>query len=97
MDLQDKDSLMTESEKKYYFLGAFVFAGLFLSTFIFGWLVDPLRLLQFRLSILGEGFIYYLVLYFYYNVSSNKKTNGIMEGKKDEIIVCFNGRELGRW
>jgi Ca2+/Na+ antiporter len=93
---QDKNSQMTDREKKLYLLGAIIFGGLLFNTLIFGSWVSPLLLLQLRLIILGTGLTFYLAIYFYY-VSSTKKKQKLEEAnKKYEIIIWFNGRELGR-
>lgn len=97
MDLHKRDSQFTETEVKLLLNGAVVYIVLFLSTFLFGRFVSPLELLQLRLFIVGTGAIYYLAIYFYYNVRSIKKPNHFFQEKTDEIIVYFNGRELGRW
>lgn len=104
MSIQNKANQLTEREKKLYLLGAVVFAVLLFATVILASFLSPLLLLQLRLSILGIALIYYLTLYFYFT-KLNKVENVIEETVQNEeitlvnnyeIIIWFNGRELGR-
>jgi hypothetical protein len=95
MDIQNSDNQLTDGEKRLFLLGAIVFAGLLLATIIFGSFVSPFTLLLLRLSILSTCFIYYLAIYLYY-VKYLKGKQDIIEENKYEIIIWFNGKELGR-
>lgn len=95
MEIQVKENQLTYIEKKLYFLGAIGLAGLFLFTIIFGSLFSPLRLLQVRLYFVGTGLVYFLAIYFYQQRSLKKKLENLEE-QQNEIIICFNGKELAR-
>ncbi|MFN7251397.1 MAG: hypothetical protein ACK4M9_11480 [Anaerobacillus sp.] len=86
---------LTDHEKKLYWLGAFVFAVLIFISFILGFFVTPLRLLQFRLFVVGIGLVYNLTIFLYYQYFLKKKPE-IITDKRSDIIVWFNGRELER-
>jgi hypothetical protein len=99
MDIQDHEYQLTDREKKLYFIGVIVFAVLFLLTIILGSFFSPLMLLQVRLGLVGTGLVYNLAIYVYYQRLFKKKKINIAVIEKEqqnEIIICFNGRELGR-
>lgn len=95
METQDKKYQLTTTEKKLYVLGAAVFVILFLLTTIINNLLSPLTLLQVRLGIVVVGLIYNLAIYYYIHhfLAKNLKSTEI---KHNEIIILFNGKELGK-
>jgi hypothetical protein len=86
---------LTDHEKKLYWLGASVFAVLIFISFIFGFFITPLRLLQFRLFVVGIGLVYNLTIFLYYQYFLKKKLESITD-KPSEVVIWFNGRELER-
>lgn len=93
MNTQVGDNQVTDNERKWYLTGAIIFALVFMCTILFGYLITPLKLLQLRLSIVGMGLLYNLVIYIYYERTPKQKQEKIPE-KKHEIIILFNGKEV---
>jgi purine-cytosine permease-like protein len=86
---------LTDHEKKLYWLGAVVFAVLIFISFILGFFVSPLRLLQYRLFVVGIALVYNLTIFLFYQYYLKKKLE-IITDKPSEVVIWFNGRELER-
>lgn len=91
---EGKDKQIIDREKKLYFLCATIFGGLFLMTIIFSRLFSPLKILQIRLFILAIWLVFILANHFIHQYFLSKKREKEKERRK-EIIIIFNGKELG--
>jgi heme/copper-type cytochrome/quinol oxidase subunit 4 len=90
---QQRDKKQTTNELRWYSTGFLVLVGLWIISFILGSLVEPLRLLQLRLALNGVAVVYFLSVHFsYFYLRKRSKLNEIQH----DIIIWFNGKEVGR-
>lgn len=94
MNLQHDE--MSFKEVKLYLLGIVVIISLFLLSIIFGNVTTPLRLLQFRLTMLVVGTVYFVGVYLYYTRISKISAAMMHDRMNDVIVILLNGKEYRR-
>ncbi|KRG11144.1 hypothetical protein [Lederbergia galactosidilytica] len=87
---------MSFKEIRLYLLGIAVIISLFLLSVIFGYITTPLRILQFRLTMLAIGAVYYVSVYLYFTRFSKSSSSAIQDRMNDVIIILLNGKEYRR-
>ncbi|WP_078381908.1 hypothetical protein [Sutcliffiella halmapala] len=78
---------------KWYWIGFLVLVALWIISFLFSSLIEPLRLLQLRLSLNGVAVTYFLSIHFIHLFLTKR---GKLKELQNEIIIWFNGKEVGR-
>lgn len=92
LDIQGEQYELTNREKKLHYIGVIAFFLLIMMTIFFGNSLSPLKLLQLRLTFVTIAIIYHLLVY-YFQLWSFKKT---AEQQTKSVVICFNGKELGK-
>lgn len=73
----------------WYWVGFLVLVGLWIISFGFSSLIEPLDLLLLRLALNGVIVAYFLIVLIIYRYLSWKKPSKY-------VIIRFNGKEVGR-
>ncbi|MGM0836359.1 MAG: hypothetical protein ACQEV7_09400 [Bacillota bacterium] len=73
----------------WYWVGFLVLVGLWIISFGFAGLIEPLELLQLRLALNGVAVAYFLTIHFIYFYLYKRI-------KSKKIVIWFNGKEVGR-
>lgn len=76
-------------EMDWYWVGFLVLVGLWIISFGFVSLIEPLELLQLRLALNGVAVAYFLVVHIIYQYLFWKRSSTY-------VIIRFNGKEVGR-
>ncbi|MBM7619937.1 hypothetical protein JOC95_001789 [Bacillus tianshenii] len=86
---QQLDNKPSSYEMDWYWVGFLVLVGLWIISFGFSSLIEPLDLLLLRLALNGVIVAYFLIVLIIYRYLSWKKPSKY-------VIIRFNGKEVGR-
>ncbi|MBU9722988.1 MULTISPECIES: hypothetical protein [Bacillaceae] len=96
MGNQEKIDKLTVMGKKLFLFGTLTLAVLFITTFFFSSIITPLQQLQLRLAIIGAGFVYSGGVFFFIHRGLTNLAGKGEERTMKEVIISFNGKELGK-
>ncbi|MCJ7843003.1 hypothetical protein MUB24_19410 [Lederbergia sp. NSJ-179] len=89
--MNKQHSQMSTRELKLYMVGFIIVISLFIVSIIFGRFTTPLMLLRLRLGMVAAGFIYFSIIYIYY-----ERVSKLQAKMDDVIIILLNGKEFRR-